>query len=133
MAISKSDIRRMLFFPSFFLLGYVFFYVVRSPKRYIDEINSSFKGVIVEKYFLKSTHLKIKTTDGNEIDVAAVSGDLIKESAVGDTIEKIPNDNYVFLTQQGARSKLIYIYIPDLVRNDSRWPAEWKDKWREPQ
>jgi hypothetical protein len=120
-----------VFFAGLALLICLLIFLTRRPGRYIDIIKSSFKGVIVEKYFLKTTHLKIKTSDNNVIDVAAVSGAMIKESEVGDSIEKVPNDNYVFLTKKGVRSKLIYIYIPDVIRNDFRWPAEWKDKWRE--
>jgi hypothetical protein len=131
MAIERETAKRILFFAGLFLLIVILIRKSTDPDLYIEKIHKSYKGVIVKKYFLKSTHLLIRTTDGENVDIAAIGGDLLKQSAVGDTIEKIPNDNFVLLTKNGVKLKLIYVYIPYMVRQDSRWPIEWKDKWRE--
>jgi hypothetical protein len=131
MTIDKNTIRRIAFFAGLSLLIVILVHRITDPDLYIEKIRKSYKGVIVKKYFLKSTHLRIRTTDSENIDIAAIGGDLLKQSAVGDTIEKIPDDNVVLLTKNGVKLKLIYVYIPDMIRQDSRWPIEWKDKWRE--
>ncbi|HTR28282.1 MAG TPA: hypothetical protein VMH27_03370 [Puia sp.] len=85
--------------------------------------------MITKKYFLHGTHLEIKTSDGEDLDITPLSDTLRKVSAVGDSIEKMPNDDYVILKRGAIRQRLLYMYIPDNIRNDHRWPEEWKDKW----
>ncbi|GGA86915.1 hypothetical protein GCM10011511_07490 [Puia dinghuensis] len=38
-------------------------------------------------------------------------------------------DNYIKEIKRGYEGVIIDKYIPDMIRNDHRWPAEWKDKW----
>ena len=75
------------------------------------------------------THLRIQTTTQGIVDVSSLSESLLRESAIGDSIEKIPGDNFVILNKNGHKQKLLYIYIPEYLRNDPRWPREWKDRW----
>jgi hypothetical protein len=96
---------------------------------YVNDIKSSYKGVIVDKYSGHSTHLKIDTGSNKYLDVATLCDSLWEESAVGDSIEKMPDDNYVILKKKGRTAKLLYKYIPANIRNDDRWPGEWKNKW----
>jgi hypothetical protein len=98
---------------------------------YVNDIKSSYKGVIVGKYSGHSTHLKIDTGSSKYLDVAMLCDSLTEESAVGDSIEKIADDNYVILKKKGRPARLLYVFIPASIRNDDRWPAEWKNKWME--
>jgi hypothetical protein len=43
----------------------------------------------------------------------------------------MPDDNYVILKKKRRTAKLLYKYIPANIRNDDRWPGEWKNKWME--
>lgn len=116
----------------FFLVIGVFVlvrYLVNAPRKYIRDINREYKGIVIDKFYRKGTQLTIKTTENETFDVAILSGELIKQSAVGDSIEKLPGDNYVILSKNGVRTKLLYRHVPDYIRNDRRWPAEWKNKW----
>jgi hypothetical protein len=100
-----------------------------SPGPYIRDIKKGYIGVITRKYFLHSTHIEIKTAEGEDLDITPLSDTLVKISAVGDSIEKIPNVDYVILNKGGIKQKLLYMHIPDNVRNDNRWPKEWKNRW----
>lgn len=129
MKMNMKVYRFIIFAGLFFSLVTVIIYFSNAPRRYINKINSAYKGIITEKYFKKVVHYKIKTINNEDLDIALLSDSLDAESAVGDSIEKIPNDNYVILTRNGRHLKIQYIYIPNSIRNDSRWPEKWKDKW----
>ena len=109
-----------------FMLGS---YLANAPGKYIRDINREYKGVIINRFYQRGTQLTIRTTENKSFDVALLSGDLIKEGAIGDSIEKLPGDNYVILNKNGVKMKLLYRHIPDYIRNNHRWPAEWKNKW----
>lgn len=109
-----------------FMLGR---YFANAPGKYIRDINREYKGVIINRFYQRGTQLTIRTTENKSFDVALLSDDLIKEGAIGDSIEKLPGDNYVILNKNGVKMKLLYRHIPDYIRNDHRWPAEWKNKW----
>ena len=103
-------------------------YFSTAPNLYFQEIKKGYKGTIVGKYFKNVSHLRIKTNTNEIIDVAMLTDSLINFSLVGDTIEKIPNHNYVILNQNGKKIKMAYVYIPDYFWHDGRWPKEWKDR-----
>ena len=109
-----------------FILGR---YLANAPGKYIRDINREYKGIIVDKFYRRGTQLTIRTTENQTFDVAILSGDLIKESAIGDSIEKLRGDNYVILNRNGIKTKLLYRHIPNYIREDRRWPAAWKNKW----
>jgi hypothetical protein len=119
--------------PAIFVLAIGIFilgsYLANAPGKYVRDITRAYKGVIVNKFDRKGTQLTIRTTENQTFDVALLSGDLIKESAIGDSIEKLPRDNYVILNRNGIKTKLLYRHIPKYIRSDHRWPAEWKNKW----
>ena len=122
-------IKKSLFVITFlFFLSFII-YFGKSPRKYIEEIRSSYNGIIIEKFYSRATHIKIKTNKGKIIDVALLSKDLIENSSVGDSIEKIPNDNYVIIKRGQKKYKVLYLYISKSIANDRRWPMEWKNKW----
>lgn len=104
-------------------------YFTNAPGLYILDINKGYSGIIINKYMQHATHLTIRTTDQNTLDVALLSDSLVLQSRIGDSIEKIPQDNYVILNRDGQKRKLLYKHIPDYIRKDRRWPAKWKDLW----
>ena len=56
--------------------------------RYIKEdIKKEYKGVIIEKYYSKATHLKIKINK-ETLDISGLSEKMIVLSEVGDSIIK---------------------------------------------
>ncbi len=104
-------------------------YLANGPGLYIRDINRGFSGVIINKYMQHATHLTIRTTGHDTLDVALLSDSLVQQSRIGDSIEKISEDNYVILHTNGQKRKLLYRHIPDYIRKDRRWPAKWKDLW----
>jgi hypothetical protein len=57
------------------------------------EIAKSYKGKIVDIFFLKTTHLKIDTGSLGIIDLTLISGDLDENAMVDDSIIKIKDKN----------------------------------------
>lgn len=111
------------------LLVVVASYLTNAPGLYIRDISKGYRGIIINKFMQHGTHLTIRTADQNTLDVALLSDSLVLQSRIGDSIEKIPEDNYVILNSDGRKRKLLYKHIPDYIRNDRRWPAKWKDLW----
>jgi hypothetical protein len=104
-------------------------YLSDPTQFYVSEIKKGYTGVITDKYIKKFPHLTIKTSNNETLDVAPASMDLYANSSVGDSIEKIPDDDYIILNKSGKKMKLLFFYIPNDTRADRRWPKEWKDKW----
>ena len=121
----------IIFFGLFFSLVYAIQYFSNGVRLYVRDIKSSYKGVIIDKYSKHSTHLVITTANNAHLDVGLLCDSLTIESAVGDSIEKVADENYVILSKKGRTVKLLYKFIPANIRNDDRWPAEWKYKWME--
>jgi hypothetical protein len=131
--LETSRKRRVI---EFLILGGLFFSVINAiiyfrnePKYYIDIIKSSYKGIITEKYYDRISHVKVRTNTNERIDVISMAIPFHNRCAVGDSIEKLPGDDSVILRRKDSVIKLPYVYIPDNIRNDGRWPKEWKDKW----
>lgn len=74
------------------------------------QIVSSYKGKIIEKYEKHGTHLKIDTDSLGEIDIGGISGDLIQNASVGDSIIKVKNLNVCILKRSNSVIKLKYIF-----------------------
>ena len=56
----------IIFAGLFFSIVNVIVYFSNAPRRYINKINSSYKGIITEKYFKKVIHFKIKTNNNED-------------------------------------------------------------------
>ena len=91
---------------------------------FIKDIQSGYRGVIVEKYHLKTIHLKILTDKQEVIDIAMLSPDLKKKSNVGDSLIKIPNKNCCVLKNESKSIVLQYIFVPEKILEDKKWPED---------
>ena len=98
---------------------------------YIKYISEGYKGVVIRITQPKAKYFTIKTQLGKIIEVGALREPLSSLIEVGDTIEKYTNENYCALHKNGLITKYCYIYIPKSVRNNSKFPEEWKNKWLE--
>ncbi len=117
------------FLVAFVIVVWLLFYLGNLPGTYERLIRQAYSGEIVYKYVQKTTHIVIQTSEHDSIDVSMISDSLENSCKVGDSIEKLPDDDHVILTRDGIKIKSLYLYIPSVVRNDRRWPAEWKDLW----
>jgi len=127
----KIYVGTILFFALLLIFTIWIIDVGKRPDLYIKEIQAGYKGIITEKFLRRTTILKIKIENGEELEVGILCDQLKNSACVGDRIEKIPNENYVLLRKGANVLKLPYIYIDRKVRTDRRWPKEWKDKWLE--
>lgn len=91
---------------------------------FIKDIQSGYRGVIVEKYFLKTIHLKILTDSEEIIDIAMLSTELEEESNVGDSLIKIPNKNCCVLKNESKSIVLQYLFVPEKILEDKKWPED---------
>jgi hypothetical protein len=126
-----TKIRKTLIFV--FILAFFIALIIagNNPKFYINDIRMGYKGILIKRYFLKTDHYVIKISD-SELDVVFLAHELVNNFEVGDSIIKLPNDNYcTIIKPNGVNIKLLYKFIPTKIRNDFRWPEEWKDKWLE--
>ena len=53
------------------------------PKWYEEDIAMGYRGVIIEKFSERTTHLIVQV-DSSTIDVSVTSPELIKQAAIGD-------------------------------------------------
>jgi hypothetical protein len=98
---------------------------------YIAEIKIGYKGIIVDKYQARTTILKIQTTENSLVEASILCDGLICNSEIGDSIVKIPNENYVLLKKKSSVTKYPYLYIHKSIRLSTSWPKEWRTKWLE--
>jgi hypothetical protein len=112
------------------IIGLYFFKFLfgNDPHIYIDDIRKSYSGSIVNKYTDRVQHLKVKV-NSDILDPWPLTDSLWNFATIGDSIEKLPNDNYVYLFKNGRKIKIQYLYIDENYYNDFRWPKEWKGKW----
>jgi hypothetical protein len=104
---------------------------MNNPSHHVQEIKDGYNGVLTRKYFLKANHFVIKTSRG-EVDVSLVTKQFEENVEVGDSIIKIPDENYCLIGRRDKpRIRVFYIFIPQSIRSDFRWPEKWKDKWME--
>ena len=95
-----------------------------NPKTYVEDIKMEYQGVIVEKYFLRTTHLKVLTKEEKILDISGLSFDLINFSHVDDSIIKFRNKNCCNLKNDSINIIIEYINVPKDVLNDKRWPED---------
>jgi hypothetical protein len=103
-----------------------------SVKRAVENINISYKGIVIDKYAprknMEPTHLSIKT----EKDTISIcpNDQITNYASIGDTIIKIKDENTVkIITRDGIEKDFFYIKIPKRVREHKEFPKNWKDKW----
>jgi hypothetical protein len=85
------------------------------PSSYLDDIEDNYSGLVIDKYFLKDIHLKIKKDDNIVIDVANLSQELIEICETGDSIVKFVNSNCCEVFKDSNSFILSYKYIPPRV------------------
>ena len=107
-----------------------------SLKRTILSIKSEYKGIVIEKYstrelIMPPTHLKVLTLKKDTIDISP-NEEIVDNIKIGDTIQKIKNENMVFVkNSDGISKKYFYIKISQEERSHKKFPKEWKYKWKE--
>jgi hypothetical protein len=113
------------------LLFMIGLYTGNSPEFTIDKIRSKFNGVVSNIFFDRTYHYSVSLNDGTIKDIAYVTGDFLCSVEIGDSIDKIENENYVYVYKFNNRKKIkvLYTIITDREREDFRWPEEWKNKW----
>ncbi|MDB5258723.1 MAG: hypothetical protein JWM14_3418 [Chitinophagaceae bacterium] len=101
--------------------------------QYIRDIRSGYAGKIVDIYEAKTMILKIQINESDEYkEEGMLSNKLLSLAHVGDSIFKIPNENYVIIKNaRGECHQVPFLYISSKIRNSRYWPKDWKDKWLE--
>lgn len=102
--------------------------------RVIDEIESSFKGIAIDKFSYREndlpTHLKIKSNDS--IFEITPFPPTIRKAELGDSVIKPRDENYVILKRNDSIIfNHYYKRISNEIRNDSDFPKKWRKKWLE--
>lgn len=117
-----------------FLLIYMFRVFVTIPTNVtikVNEIKYSFAGKIIEKYAVRNTeptHLKVLIKNDSIITISP-NQDIVNNAAIGDSLYKPANENYVFLTSNGNGKKFFYTKLSYETRNNKNFPLEWRNKW----
>lgn len=119
-----------------FIVGFLLFITIlhiqsNSPAPIIAIINKEYTGYVSDIYYDRYLFVQISNlnTHAYENDMGFTS-DFLCAIELGDSIHKIPHENSVrIFKENGSVVKTSYIYIPNSMRNDFRWPKEWKDKW----
>lgn len=120
-----------IFFVILFWKGCSLFDDFTSKKNVIKAIQKDFSGIIIDKYSPRDTppiFLKIKNQN-SIFDISFPRG-VMNISSIGDSIYKLPNDNYVYIVKQdGKIYKECFQKITTDNRNSKLFPKEWKNKW----
>ncbi|MDM1522606.1 hypothetical protein OBK20_03185 [Empedobacter falsenii] len=118
-------------FVTIFWKGCDLFDDFTNRKAVIKEIQKDFSGIIMEKYSPRDTppiFLKIKNQ--NTILDISFSRGVMNISSIGDSIYKLPNDNYVYIVKpNGKVYKECFQRIRKETRDNKQFPLEWKNKW----
>ena len=93
------------------------------PSTYINEVESEFKGRVIEKYFQKSTNCIIKVKKSTQ-QISGLSKELVDNIEVGDSLIKYKNSNYCLLVKDTVQLYLKYIHIPEKVLERSEYLRE---------
>jgi hypothetical protein len=121
----------MLLLGSFMVFVFWVSTLGTDPWRYINEIETGYYGTVIEIYQDRTINLKIRTDNNKLIDVGGLCSDFVFNVSVNDTIEKIANENYVFIIRGDEKIKKPYLYIHKRIRSSKKWPKDWKEKWPE--
>ncbi|NLT50713.1 MAG: hypothetical protein GXX85_07345 [Ignavibacteria bacterium] len=116
----KTKILGLIFI--LFSIGFIFFlnWLANNPEQYIDDIKIGYKGKIVDKYYSRENHIKIKINN-SELDISGLSDQLITLSNIGDTLIKYKNTNCCELIQKSRKLSLQYKHIPEDVLKRSEY------------
>lgn len=72
------------------------------------KISSKYKGVVIEKFFSRTTHLKIQVN--NEVkDLSTLNGELLNFITIGDSIYKMKNKNLCIVVRNGEKKLFKYV------------------------
>lgn len=116
-------VKKAIFFLLLAVVAYFLSWLGDDPKEYATQLRKGYTGVVIEKYYRKADHIKVRT-DGGIIDLATMSLALSKSVHVGDSIKKPPRRNECVLLHDGKAVTMSYMFIPASSRNDSRWPND---------
>lgn len=105
-----------------FFIGFIFSlnWLANNPEQYIDDIKIGYKGKIVDKYYSRENHIKIKINN-SEFDISGLSDQLITLSNIGDTLIKYKNTNCCELIQKSQKLSLRYKHMPEDVLKRSEY------------
>ena len=122
-----------IFFLLLFWKGCDLFDDFTNEKAIIEEIQKDLSGIIISKYSTRDTppiFLKIKNK--NTFFDISFSREIMTISSIGDSIYKLPNDNYVYIIKSNGKIyKECFQKITNETRSSRLFPKEWKDKWLE--
>ncbi len=118
--------QKFIFFVGVFVMVVLLLFFSRSPKYYVQMIRNGYEGKVIKIYDAKATHWLIQTKTGEILDEVMLSGQVREFVSVGDTIKKIPDQNYCIVYKNGQERKILYTDVPEIVRNDFRWPEDLK-------
>jgi hypothetical protein len=104
------------------------YFLANDPHNYINNIRKGYNGRVVDKFIDRERHIKVKV-NSEILEPWPLTDSLWNFIIIGDSIEKIPNDNYVYLFRNGEKVKMQYLYIHRDYYTDFRWPKEWKGRW----
>lgn len=99
------------------ILACLFLLYLKTRVSYSDnegkvvKISQEYTGIIIDKYNVHGTHLKIQTKAHGIIDITMLSANLIDKSSIGDSILKIKNQNTCILIKDGKKQVMQYIYV----------------------
>jgi len=126
----KGVISILLIFLSMYLID-VFVTIPNNVSIKVNEIEYSFKGKIIEKFAVRNTeptHLKVLIKYDSIITISP-NLDLVDVAAVGDSLYKPANENYIFLSSNGNVKKFFYTKLSYETRSNKNFPREWRNKW----
>jgi len=100
----------------------------------INEIQSQYSGVIIDKYSKRDndmyTHLKVKNSLNNEVVSFIPQPDIMKNAEIGDSIFKPKDENVLYLIKTNREKKsFFFIRIAKWKRKHKNFPEAWKNKW----
>ncbi len=126
-----KDFLKFILFATIFFKGCSLLSDYTGNRGIIKSIEKDFSGIIMDKYSPRDTppiFLKIKNK--NTILDVSFSRRVINISSIGDSIYKLPNDNYVYIVKpNGKIYKECFERIIKETRDSKQFPNDWKNKW----
>lgn len=120
----------ILFFATIFLLNR--YSEFRDLQMTVDEINSEFSGVVIQKYSLRKTRptcLRLQTIKNKTIEICP-DDQVVEYAQTGDSIIKLKGENVVYvIDKNGRKTELFYVRISNKDRENKNFPEHWRDKW----
>lgn len=126
---------KMILLGTIFFILFVIFqiYMTTSPSLVVVSIKRGYKGIVVSKKQIaqRDSHIiSVFSKEENKTYDDLFGQELDSIIAIGDSIVKPINDNYVFVIKpNGQKERHVYTYISRRQREGFRWPKKWKYKW----